>query len=246
MINTRHIICNWNILCKKRPNCPYLHSDAPINDKCGHVHRFKKVVAHKKRDFPTQACKYLAGCTMKECKFGHRRLDFVLKTEMKKSNEMCELRYECQDIECSKAHRKAEFQHIPETKECIVCLGTISVNEFGTSKLPCGHNHFHKECILECLKTKNECPCCRAPAKELIEIQKSCKVVKEKAIDRSLLVGNYPQDWDKEVLILYLEEYGEIERVKDSESDSKDKVKTKKAYVTFKTKEGCTKAEKGL
>ena len=44
---------------------------------------------------------------------------------MKKSNEMCKLAYECEDIDCLKAHRKAEFEHVPKTdgmckfgKEC--------------------------------------------------------------------------------------------------------------------------------
>ena len=39
---------------------------------------------------------------------------------------------------------------------CVVC------QEWGAYKIGCGHV-FHKECIHECAKWKNECPVCQAP-----------------------------------------------------------------------------------
>jgi hypothetical protein len=52
----------------------------------------------------------------------------------------------------------------PQTEEgastqCPVCLTDIDIGA-PCHRLPCAH-HYHQECILEWLKTKNSCPVCR-------------------------------------------------------------------------------------
>eukprot|EP00747_Dinoflagellata_sp_TGD_P168745 gnl/TRDRNA2_/TRDRNA2_195873_c0_seq1.p1 gnl/TRDRNA2_/TRDRNA2_195873_c0~~gnl/TRDRNA2_/TRDRNA2_195873_c0_seq1.p1 ORF type:complete len:324 (+),score=51.97 gnl/TRDRNA2_/TRDRNA2_195873_c0_seq1:50-1021(+) len=46
---------------------------------------------------------------------------------------------------------------------CVVCHGPLAVGD-ATCDLPCGHRHWHAQCVLTWLELRRTCPICRAPA----------------------------------------------------------------------------------
>jgi hypothetical protein len=100
----------------------------------------------------------------KSYRFNHPKSDLVIQRQ-RKSNWLDNISNVISS-ESKNSNGIAEMENVSTSANsvqlCAICLEVYKVGEdIGWSRNPLCHHVFHKECILESLKTHNSCPICR-------------------------------------------------------------------------------------